>query len=406
MSVLYNMSGTVDNRQELLLHRLGNPVLVYNQAIFSQMIAHLSERKLMAVDTESDSLFSYVPQVCLIQISTCTDPQGDPSTVTDYLVDPLRFNRLSELASLLADPDHIVIMHAAENDMLLLQQEFGFSFNCIFDTQLAARILGWTHVGLAAILEDQFGVTTNKRMQRANWRKRPLPPQQIIYAQADTHFLPMLRELQIADLKKADRWDEAREAFRQLVQLDRRDRPAQDRTFWQMKETRDVPRAHTGVLEALWEWREQEAERRNVPPFKIVYNSTLVKLATLRPARLADLEEIPGLGNSNLQRYGRALLEIVTEGAKRPLPELPEPTLRPEQTLDKPALARFDALRNWRSKVATKRGVTPDIVLTNDILMEIAKRQPQDLAALQEIAGIGPWKARTYGPELLRIVAN
>ena len=174
--------------------RLGNPILVYNGAAFSQMIDHLSERRLLAVDTESDSLYSYYPRVCLIQISTYTDPDVEPGVITDYLLDPLRCQQLDGLRSLLADADREVIMHAAENDLSLLQREHQFSFGQIFDTQLAARIMGWKKVGLAAILEKYFGVISNKHMQRTNWGRRPLTPEQIAYAQMDTHYLPALRE--------------------------------------------------------------------------------------------------------------------------------------------------------------------------------------------------------------------
>ena len=129
--------------------------------------------------------------------------------MVDYLVDPLRLNDLSALGNLFATPDVEVVMHAAENDMLLLQRNFGFTFHRVFDTQLAARILGWKQVGLAAILEAQFGIVSDKRMQRTNWGKRPLTPEQITYAQMDTRYL-LLRELLIDELKQRKRWEEAK----------------------------------------------------------------------------------------------------------------------------------------------------------------------------------------------------
>src|SRR5688572_2924619 len=126
----------------------GSPILVYNAATFAAMLAHLWESKLIALDTESDSLFSYYTKVCLIQISTYGTPPAEsnsanPDVVTDYLVDPLRFTEIADLGLLLASPECEVIIHAAENDIMLLQREFGFTFNRIFDTQLAARVLGW-----------------------------------------------------------------------------------------------------------------------------------------------------------------------------------------------------------------------------------------------------------------------
>jgi ribonuclease D len=180
-------------------------------------------------------------------------------------------------------------------------------------------------------------------------------------------------------------------------------RVAAERSLWQMKEARTVPHAQTGVLEALWLWREQEAQNQDRPPFKIVNNPALVELAMRQPMSMNQLHEVRALSASETQRYGGALLHAIREGKTRPLPQLPEATPRLEQWLDKSVLDRFDNLRHWRSNTAASRGVAPEIVLTNEVLLEIAKRQPRTIEELREIEAIGPWKAKTYGPDLLRL---
>ncbi len=392
---------------------VGNPILVHNAPGLAAMTDQLATRRRIAVDTESDSLYSYYPKVCLIQITVAVDEAadeiagaGDADAVVDYLVDPLRLPQLDALGLLFADPRYEIIIHAAENDILLFQREFNFSFANVFDTQLAARILGWERAGLAAILEEQFGVVSDKRMQRTNWGRRPLTPEQIVYAQMDTHYLLRLRQRLVQELRTRDRWEEAQEAFDELVKLDFRSRPMGERNLWQMKETRDVPHAQTGVLEALWLWREAEAQRQDRPPFKIVLNRVLTELALRQPTSKAKLSSVPGLGPRDIDRYGTAMLQAIAEGQQRPLPPLPESNLRPEQYLDKSVLRRYDELRHWRAETATARGVAPDIVLTNDVLMEIAKTQPTTLEQLQEVGRVGLWKAKTYGPALLRIAAR
>jgi ribonuclease D len=384
-------------------NRTSNPTLIYTQPAFAQMMEVLWERKVVALDTESDSLFSYYPKVCLIQISTFAGEQNDVNEIVDYLIDPLRFTELEPLGKLLADPGCTVIMHAADNDIFLLQREFNFTVAKLFDTQLAARILGWPRAGLAAILEEHFGVVSNKRMQRTNWGKRPLTPEQIAYAQMDTHYLLALRQRQIQELHERERWEEALEAFEQLTTTDFRARVASERTIWQMKETRTVPHALMGVLESLWMWREQEAQKQDRPPFKIVNNQVLIDLAHKQPTSLTQLHEIHALSPSEIHRYGSALLHAVASGKARPLPALPEASPRLEQWLDKATMDRYDALRNWRSKTAATRGVAPEIVLNNEVLLEVAKRQPRTLEELREIDAIGPWKAKTYGADLLRL---
>jgi ribonuclease D len=390
----------------MISHRSTNPLLVNTQALFQQMMDDLWAQKVLALDTESDSLFSYYPKVCLIQISTFATPAQDPAAVRDYLVDPLRFSVPAPLGDLLVDPTTEVVIHAAENDIFLLQREFDFNVTRLFDTQLAARILGWPRAGLAAILEEQFGVVSNKKMQRTNWGRRPLTPEQIVYAQMDTHYLLALRARQLQELYSRDRWEEAEEGFAHLTQTDYRARSAAERSIWQMKETRSVPHAQTGVLEAVWLWREGEAQQQDRPPFKIVGNPVLVALAEQQPTSHAELAQVRGLSSGEIDRYGEAMLQAVREGRQRPLPPLPERTARADEWLEKPVLDRYDALRRWRAKTATARGVTPDIILTNEVLLEIAKQQPRTLEDLLAFEAIGPWKAKSYGPDLLRIAQS
>lgn len=387
----------------MISHRSSNPNLIYTAPAFAQMMEQLWSHKMLAVDTESDSLFSYYPKVCLIQVSTFAGSEDDPDTIIDFLIDPLRFTELEPLGDLLVDPTYTTIIHAAENDIYLLQREFNFGVANLFDTQLAARILGWPRAGLAAILEEQFGVVSNKKMQRANWGKRPLTPEQIAYAQMDTHYLFALRRRQIEELRERDRWEEAQEAFSQVAATDYRARVASERSIWQMRETRGVPYTETGVLEALWLWREQEAQSQDRPPFKIVNNQALVDLAHKQPQSLNQLHDLHSLSASEIQRYGAAILRAIREGKNRPLPALPETAPRYEQWLDKATLERFDSLRQWRSNTAANRGVAPEIVFTNEVLLEVAKRQPRTLEELRQVGAIGPWKAKTYGPALLRL---
>ncbi|MDQ3250624.1 MAG: HRDC domain-containing protein [Chloroflexota bacterium] len=388
---------------------IAEPILVYNDKTLAQMLTHLSKQPLFALDTESDSLYRYQPRVCLIQISTYADAaQGEPNQIVDYLVDPLRLEKLTALGLLLADPTIEVVMHAAENDILELNRDFQFTFQPVFDTQLAARILGWGKVGLAAILEEHFGVVSDKRMQRTDWGKRPLTPQQIAYAQMDTHYLPALRTVLIEQLKHMGRWEEAQDAFALLGRSAHQERagrtPADERTFWSMKTAREVPRALTGVLEALWQWRERVAQRRNSPPFKILGDQPLVALTLQHPTGLNEIERSGGLNSQQMERYGADLREAIIDGLQRPLPALPEPRPRPEQTLDRAALARYDALRVWRSRVAGARGVALDIIFNNQTLLELAKRAPRTPDELLEIPEIGPWKAKNYGPDLLTLL--
>ncbi|MBK8051201.1 MAG: HRDC domain-containing protein [Anaerolineales bacterium] len=263
------------------------------------------------------------------------------------------------------------------------------------------RILGWQQVGLAAILEHQFEIVSDKRMQRTNWGKRPLMPQQIAYAQMDTHYLLALRSLLMEQLQARGRWEEAQDAFAHLVSTDYTQRIPEERSFWHMKSIRAVPRERMAILAALWQWREEEARRQNRPPFKVINDAVLVELAQTTPKETKQLSTIHGLSDLQIDRYGRVLLQTVSDNLNRPAPQPPEFDQRPDAELEKPAILRFDILRKWRSEKAHQRNVAPDIVLTNSTLLAIAQRNPATVAELSLVADLGPWKLKTYGPEIL-----
>lgn len=385
------------------------PVLVYNERLLEQMLSHLSQQSIVAIDTESNSLFAYYPRVCLIQLSTPVEREQagrHPLRVLDFLIDPLRLSveQLALIGRILVDRKMQVVMHAAENDIILLQREFGFQFPHVFDTQLAARFLGWKQIGLAALLETHFNVISDKRMQRTNWGERPLTPQQIAYAQMDTHYLLALRTMQIEQLQNANRWEAAQDAFQRLSRLRAQDYVNGERSFWQMRISREIDKACTSILQALWGWREAEAQRTNRPPFKIMNDEVLFQLASHQPASLQGLNDISGLSGHQVQRYGPSLLQVIRTGQKLPIPQEPEPILSPEQMLDKAARRRFDKLRSWRNEQALQSDLAPELIFTNQTLIEIAQNDPKNERDLQQIPDVGAWKTQAYGQSLLSML--
>ncbi len=385
------------------------PIFVQSDREYRQFLEHISGQPWLALDTESDSLFRYTPRVCLIQV-TVPAKEGsvaqptDSGDVVDFLVDPLRSLDLSDLGKILADDTTEIILHAAENDILTLERDLDFRIRRLFDTQLAARILGRQGVGLAKVLQEEFDVVSDKRMQRTNWGQRPLTPQQMTYAQIDTHFLPALRVRQAGLLQKAGRWEEAQAAFRMLEMIEYR--PPEPRSVWNMKQIRSVAPEDMGALQALWDWREIYSKQANRPPFKVLGEDSLVALAQKRPQTLNSLREIPGLSLRQVERFGKELLGAVRRGSEQPAPKRPSPARKVEALLTAAGKKRFEHLRQWRTGTANARGVDPDIVFSNDTLMQIASSRPTSVAALQEIQAVGCWKAQTYGPALLKLLGN
>lgn len=368
--------------------RLPAPVLVDTPAAFDAFLVALAAEKRLALDTESDSLYRYFHKVCLIQVSTAH---------ADYLLDPLRIADLQPLASFMADAQVEKVFHAGENDILLLKRDFGFRFANVFDTLVAARILGRRHVGLAALLRETFGVELDKRMQLTDWGHRPLTAPQLSYARLDSHYLLPLRDLLADELQRRRRWREAQEAFARLPELEYTEKPYDPEGFWRSKVVRDLRPDELAIFRELYLWRDQQARALDQPPFKILTDQVLAELSQRQPAQPADLRLSPRL----VERYGPAILTAIARGRQAPAPQPPPRRPNSNGRPDPAVSARYDRLRAWRARRAAERGVEPDVILNNDALLSIARASPADLEALAGLGILGPWKLEEYGAELL-----
>jgi ribonuclease D len=371
---------------------LSPPVLVADAASLDRMVSALAAQPVVAVDTESNSLHAYRERVCLIQFSI-------PGT--DFIVDPIAIADLRGLAALFANPAQQKVFHAAEYDLICLRRDYRFEFANIFDTMSAARTLGWPQVGLAAILGTHFGVTMNKKYQRADWKRRPLTAEQLDYARLDTHYLVALRDQQIAALTESGRLQEAEEEFARLARVRPETAAAapDPATFWRVKGARDLAPAQAAVLQALFAYREQQAERIDRPPFKVMGEETLMELARRSPRRVEELHGVPGLTPDQIHRHGHGVVAAVAQGLEAPGQRAPQVVREPEEVQE-----RYDRLHTWRKERAKARGVESDVILPRTALWDLARRPPRSAGELDRIADFGPWRRETYGDEILALL--
>jgi ribonuclease D len=365
------------------------------------MLTHLRSEPALALDTESNSLYVYEEQVCLVQISV-------PGT--DYLVDPLRLADISELGPLLEDAKVLKVLHGAEYDLIGLQRDFGFRVTNLFDTMWASRILGWKAHGLAALLRNRFGVTVNKRHQRANWGVRPLSKALIDYARLDTHYLLPLHEMQRDELASRGRWPQARHRFEKLAETRWQPKDFEPDGFWRLPGVRDLDDVGRGVLRELYLFREQRARSENRPPFRVISNQALLRLSEQRPERAGELHLLKGISRRMADRYGHDLLRAIQRGASHPIAWAERVRQRNATAGPKngrpsaECQARFEALRVWRNATSEERGVAPDIVLTNQTLWAVAHRNPRSRDDLIRDDLLAQWQVDEYGEALLAVV--
>jgi len=371
---------------------MDSPTLVDTADAFERMLGRLEHEPAIAVDTESNSLYVYTERVCLIQFSV-------PGC--DYLVDPLALDDLSGLGTLFADPEIEKVFHAAEYDVMVLHRDYAFEFHNLFDTMIASRIVGWRRYGLGALLKEHFGIESNKRMQRTNWGKRPLTPEQLRYAQLDTHFLLALRDKLMSELISRRRLEEARDAFLRVAQSRWGEKWFDPDGFWRIKGARDLDGTAQAVLRELYVYRDQRARALDRPPFKVLSDAALIALSQRQPETLNELERIKGLPRRLPFSERRHVLEVIARGKALPQPRR---AARASNEHDEAEWSRYEALREWRKERASARGVEPDVILSNQALHVLARRNPTTQAALWSISALSKRERREYGPEIVALL--
>ena len=346
----------------------------------------------LALDIESNSLYAYREEVCLIQVSV-------PGH--DYIVDPIACGPLSGLGEILANPDQEKVFHASEYDLLLLKRHLDWDVRAIFDTMWAARVLGYTRMGLAGFLKEFYGVEQQKRFQKTNWKKRPLSDEQLAYAQMDTHFLLDMRDRFEKMLEEQGRLAEAREIFVEACQVRVHDRTFDPEGFWGLPGARDLNLRQLAALRELYVLRDKEARLRDVPPFKVLSNETLLAIARHMPATAEALALLQGMTGRVQERMGQKVLAAVMRGRKAQPPSPPKGGRRHPQVVSD----RYERLQQWRKQRARARGVESDVVMSRESMWAIAVHNPRTLEDLQGVTAMGPERLALYGQAILEELA-
>jgi len=278
-------------------------IVVEKKPDLSSLIDQLEKAAFISVDTESNSFYAYYNRICLIQLSTESE---------DYIVDPLALGDISALGEILSHPDKEKVFHAAPNDIAGLRRDFKFRVRNIFDTAIAAKILGYKQLGLARLIEEHFGVILNKKWQRYDWGRRPLRHEQLEYARYDTHFLIALRTILAAELQAKELWECAQEAFKKTCEQQFQNKPFRPGDFLHIYGAQSLDLAGKRVLQALYLFRENEARRRDRAPFRILTNETLVRLAHQRPKNIHEFAKIKGIPRTySNTRAANPLIELI-----------------------------------------------------------------------------------------------
>ncbi len=334
----------------------------------------------VALDTEADNMYHYKTRVCLLQFLV----DGDV-----YLVDVLAPGlKLEPLWKALAKKH--LIMHGSDFDLRLLHDLCRFQPHSLFDTMLAAQLLGRARIGLASLLDDHFGVQLDKEGQKANWSKRPITPKLLNYAALDVWHLPALRDILTRELVRLDRIEWLDQQCRAQIKAGFEGFAPATENDWRIGRSERLRGQGLSVLHAVWHWREAQAQRLDTPPFKVCGNALLLKIA--EAAEAGDSEQ-QILGSVHLgKRHDRifpSLAAAVKAGLTRDPKTLPRrPGRDPNHvSLTQTEIELQDRIKADRDRVAKKLEIEATLIANRSQLAQIA-RQP---GKIDEV--LLPWQA-------------
>ena len=316
--------------------------------------------RAIALDTESNSFHHYPEQLCLIQIA---------SRHKVYIIDTIALYDLAPLRDVLADVSIKKVVHAADYDIRSLDRYCGLHIHNLFDTSIAARFTGIAQLGLAALTRDLLGITINKskRLQRADWGRRPLSAEALEYAATDVRHLFALREVLDQRLRTLGRAAWVAEECARIEEI-RYTAPNLETAYLSVKGAKDLDGRGLAVLQSLFLFREEEARRQHRPPFFILPDATLIFLATSPEAALS---EIPGLGQTGLKRFGQGLQQALHNGITAPPIHRPHPIKAVRASEEQ--VQRLSRLKEWRTSLGSSLSLDPSLLWPLTSLQRLAK---------------------------------
>jgi len=341
------------------------------------LLAALDTVDEVALDTEADNMFHYRTRVCLLQFLVAGKI---------FLVDVLAPLPLATLWEKLATKH--LLMHGSDFDIRLLADLCQFRPKSLFDTMLAAQLLNHSRIGLAGLLEQHFGVILDKEGQKANWSRRPITKKLLDYAALDVWHLPALRDILTRELVRLDRIDWLDQQCRRQIESGLLGFPQDDENDWRIGRSERLRGAGLGVLHAIWHWRQDWAQKLDVPPFKVCSGDLLLDIAYAAEdgeSEAAIMAKV-NLGKRH-DRLSPPLASALRQGLARDPQTLPRRRRSEHAPLTQTEVALQDRIKADRDRVAAKLEIEPTLIANRSQLAQIA-RAPDKITEI-----LLPWQA-------------
>ncbi len=370
-------------------------VYLDNSEEVDRFLTEISSVAELALDTEGASFHRFLDRIYLLQVST-----RDRSAI----IDPLPIGSPAGLGALLESKSVEVVFHDADYDLRLLHQDYGWHVANIFDTRIAAQLLGIKSFGLAALLEQFFDVKLDKKHQRADWSMRPLTRDMLEYAAQDTRFLLQLKDHMKGDLERKGRLHWAQEEFARLEGT-RWDAEDAMEGFLRLKGARDLTRPELAVLRELVNWRDTVAAQLDRATFRVMGNEVLLDLSRNPPRSVSELAAIKGMPKGMIDRAGADIIAAVRRGLEVPEAELPRFPKSQRWNKDKEFDARVVRLKGVRDEVARALDLDPGVLCSRERLENIARSDAKTVAELEAVQGLRRWQIEVMGEGFVAALA-
>src|SRR5271170_3873787 len=359
--------------------RISGYTLIDQHGQMGPLLDAIEKDNEVVMDTEADNMYRFRVRVCLLQFFVGGEV---------YLVDALAPIDLGPLWARLGKK-HLV-MHGSDFDLRLLYDFCGFRATSLFDTMLAAQLLGRGRIGLASLIEDNFGVKLDKDGQKANWSRRPITRKLRDYAALDVWYLPSLRDILTRELKRLGRLEWMDQQCQAQIEAGVTGFAPPDENDWRIGKSERLRARGQAVLHAVWHWRQEQAQRLDTPPFKVCSNEFLVRLASIADEGGPEESILNGvnLGKRHERLIG-SLAAAVRAGIGRDPRSLPRrPGRDPNHSpLSREEITLLDRIKEERDKIALKISIEPTLIANRSQLSQIA-RSP---CTLRDI--LLPWQA-------------
>lgn len=353
----------------------------------TELCERINKADWLALDTEFLREKTYYPKFCLLQIAT-------PEWVV--CVDPIALPELSSLFDALCNPTIVKVFHSCHQDLEIFYQVTGKAPGPIFDTQVAAPLLGYQdNPGYAMLVSSLLNINLNKAHTRADWSKRPLSEEEIQYAADDVIYLCKIYQIMLQKLAALGRADWLKNDFKELENPNNY-QVSPEKAWHKIRGKNKLTAKQLSIVQVLAEWRENTAQAEDRPKTWILRDELIFDMAKQQPETVIELANIRGINERTVNRYGRKLCELIAVAKNKE----PQPLKEKDRTIKKNQQheAILDILTALVRIRAEENSLNPTILATRKDLEVLLFNEEDDCPLLHG------WRYSMAGKELVGLL--